>query len=428
MKEFQQLGLAVGLGLIVGMQREWVAKYAGIRTFPLITLLGTLSAMAAIRFDGWVVAAAAIVLAMLIIFENYLRTASGKSEMGLTTDAAAFVMFFVGVILVLNHTAPAIAVAGAVALLLHWKKPLHGFVKRIGDQDVQAIMRLILIALVILPLLPNRSFDPFGVINPFKIWLIVVLIVGISLGAYMAYKLLGPRVGILLGGILGGLISSTATTVSYARNTRQQPNAASAGALVIFIASTVVFVRVIFEIVLVAPGILLATAPPLLVMMGMMAATSAGVFFWTRPDEKGFSQEKPPSNLKIAITFGLLYTVVVYGVAVAKDHFGDRSLYGIAALSGLTDMDAITLSTAQLVERGELSSDIGWRLILVGAMANLVFKGIAIAILGNRTLTKRVVVLFAIALVIGALILYFWPSQAFIWGYESANAVFGLAQ
>ena len=146
MKEFQHLALALGLGLIVGIQREWASKYAGIRSFPLITLLGALSAMAAIHFDGWVIAAAMVALAMLIIFENYLQVRAGRSDIGITTDAAAFVMFFVGVILALDYTASATAVAGTVALLLHWKKPLHGFVKRIGEEDVQAIMRLILIA------------------------------------------------------------------------------------------------------------------------------------------------------------------------------------------------------------------------------------------------------------------------------------------
>lgn len=408
-KEFQHLGLALGLGLIVGMQREWASKYAGIRTFPLITLLGTLSAVAALRFDGWVVGAAAVALAMLIIFENYRRTKGGKSEMGLTTDTAAFVMFFVGVILALDYTAPGIAVAGTVALLLHWKKPLHGFVKRIGEEEVRAIMRLILIALVILPLLPNRAFDPFGVINPFKIWMMVVLIVGISLGAYMAYKLLGARVGIILGGILGGLISSTATTVGYARNTKPYPEAAPAAAVVIFIASTVVFGRVIFEIAVVAPGIMAAMVPPLLVMMVLMAAANGVAFFWTRPGEENVLPSKPPSDLRTAIVFGLLYTVVVLGVALAKDHFGQRGLYVVAALSGLTDMDAITISTAQLVETGELAADIGWRLILVGTMANLVFKWVAVVLLSNRFLARRVAVLFSSALLIGGAILYLWP-------------------
>jgi uncharacterized membrane protein (DUF4010 family) len=409
-KEFQHLALALGLGLIVGIQREWASKYAGIRSFPLITLLGALSAMAAIHFDGWVIAAAMVALAMLIIFENYLQVRAGRSDIGITTDAAAFVMFFVGVILALDYTASATAVAGTVALLLHWKKPLHGFVKRIGEEDVQAIMRLILIALVILPLLPNRAFDPFGVINPFKIWLMVVLIVGISLGAYMAYKLLGARGGILLGGILGGLISSTATTVSYARNTRQYPETAPAAAVAIFVASTVVFGRVIFEIAVVAPELLSVTVPPLLVMMALMALANGVLFLWTRPGGQNLSQDKPPSDMKAAIGFGLLYAVVVLAVAVGKDHFGERGLYGVAALSGLTDMDAITLSSAQLMQKGELSADVGWRLIMVGTMANLVFKGIAVAVLGNRHLAWRMAFLFAIALAIGGLILYLWPS------------------
>ena len=423
MSEIQQLGLAVGLGIIVGMQREWASKYAGIRTFPLITLTGALSAMAAQQFDGWIIAAAVLALAIFIIFENFRRMQKGKSEMGLTTDMAAFVMFFVGVMLVLGYTAPAIAVSGAVALLLHWKKPLHGFVDRIGEDEVRAIMRLILIALVILPILPNRAFDPFGVINPFRIWLIVVLIVGISLGAYLAYLLLGARVGILLGGILGGLISSTATTVSYARFSKRYPESAPAAAFVIFVASTVAFGRVIFGIGIVAPEILLSTVPPLLALMAFMTAVNAVVFFWTRPDEGSMPQRKPPSDLKAAIVFGLLYGVVVLGVAVVKEQFGERGLYAVAAVSGLTDMDAITLSTAQLVQRGELSADIGWRLIMVGAMANMVFKGAAVAVLSNARLARRLGLLFAIALAGAAGILFFWPGEVGVVGPEAIEAI-----
>jgi len=156
-------------------------------------------------------------------------------------------------------------------------------------------------------------------------------------------------------------------------------------------------------------------------MMALMALVSGALYLWTCPGGQNLSQDKPPSDMKAAIGFGLLYAVVVLAVAVGKDHFGERGLYGVAALSGLTDMDAITLSSAQLMQKGELSADIGWRLIMVGTMANLVFKGIAVAVLGNRHLAWRMGFLFAIALAIGGLILYVWPSVAGA-GAVAANA------
>jgi uncharacterized membrane protein (DUF4010 family) len=268
---------------------------------------------------------------------------------------------------------------------------------------------LVLIALVILPVLPNRSFGPYGVLNPFEIWLTVVLIVGISLGGYIAYKFFGARAGTLLGGILGGMISSTATTVSYARRTRHAPEAVGLAAFVVVVASTIVFARVIFEIAVVAPELLSAIAPPLVVVMLVMGVLAL-VMYGTRGGEaEQLPMDKDPSQLKAAVVFGLLYAVILFAVAAGQQWLGDRGLYLIAALSGLTDMDAITLSTAQLIKRGELEVDTGWRMILVGSLSNLVFKGAAVAMLGHPRLLLRVSIAFGIVLLCGLLLLRFWP-------------------
>ncbi len=406
----EKLALALGLGLLVGFQREWTAHHvAGIRTFALITVLGTLLAMFLDVAGALPIVAGLVAVAAIIITGVFVKFADGDVEPGLTTLFAALVMYAVGVAVGLDLTEVGVIVGGGTAVLLHWKKPLHAFVQRLGEVDVRAIIQLVLIALVILPMLPNRSFDPYGVLNPFEIWLMVVLIVGISLGGYIGYKFLGAKAGTLLGGILGGLISSTATTVSYARRSRRSPEISSLAALVIMIASTIVFGRVIVEVAVVAPEILQDILPPLVAMMGLMAIIATALYFLRKSDAESFELDEDPSELKAAIVFGLLYAGVLFAVAVVKEHFGDAGLYVVSALSGLTDMDAITLSTAQMIKKDNLTVDTGWRMILIGALSNLVFKGVAVGVLGHRALLKRVSLAFGIGLIGGLLILMYWP-------------------
>ena len=405
------LAIALGLGLLVGLQREFAASdLAGIRTFPLITVFGTLSGALAQQFGGWVLGAGVLAVAGLIAMGNFIKLRSGDVDPGVTTEVAVLVMYGVGAVLTVGYTTEAVVTGAGVAVLLHWKRPLHDLVTRIGQADARAIFRLALIALVILPLLPDRTFGPYGVLNPFGIWLMVVLIVGISMGAYVAYKLLGRRSGTLVAGLMGGLISSTATSVSLARQSRVAVSEAGAGAVVIVIASTVVFGRVLFEVAIITPAQLGAIAPPLIAMMLVMVALSVVSYLTSRTSfERAEQEQEPPSELGAAIVFGLLYAAVLLGVAAAKANFGEAGMYVVAGLSGLTDMDAITLSTSQLVRSGDLGVATGWRLILVGALANLVFKGAIVVVLGTRKLASRVLTLFGLGMAAGIALLLLWP-------------------
>jgi uncharacterized membrane protein (DUF4010 family) len=408
---FLQLGLALLLGLLVGLQRERTeASVAGIRTFPLITLLGTICGQLSLDLGGWVLAAGLVAVAGLFVIANLARVKAGDLDPGLTTEMAALLMFGVGAYLVVGHMGAAVAVGGAVAVLLQLKRPMHRFVATIGETDVEAIMQFTLITLVILPVLPNRTYGPYDVLNPFKVWLMVVLIVGIGLSGYVAQKWLGARAGTLLGGLLGGLVSSTATTVSYARRTKDTPDIVNLAALVIMLASTVVFVRVLIEIGAVAPTSFARLAPPLCAMLLVSVSVAAGIYRFTHHQKAGANTHGNPAELKSALIFGALYAVVVLAAAAAKEHFGASGLFVVAVLSGLTDMDAITLSTAQLVESGRLSVDNGWRVILVASMANLIFKAGIVAFLGRRALFARMALLFGLALAGGVLILWWWPA------------------
>lgn len=406
---FMGLGLALALGLLVGLEREWVKdRVAGIRTFALVTLTGALTALVAQVFGGWVVAAAIGGVSVIIWIGNVGR-GNSAADSGLTTEFAILVMFFAGLLAMLEHPVIAVVVSGAVMVLLQGKKPLHELVHRIGEQELRAIARWVLIGLVILPVLPDRGFGYFGVFNPFRVWLMVVLIVGISLVAYLVAKYVGPHRGVLLSGILGGLISSTATTASLSRRSVAPEVGARLPALIVMISSTLVFVRLVVEIYAVAPKEAPALTLPFWAMLGWSSLISAGLWWWARGEFSRTASQDPPSELKSAVGFALLYALVLLAVAVAKQHYGSSGLFAVAAISGLTDMDAITLSTAGLVGAGHLDVSTGWRVILTGGAANLVFKSLLAFFLGSRRFAGTVAVAFALVLAGMGLIVWLWP-------------------
>jgi uncharacterized membrane protein (DUF4010 family) len=407
----QSLATALGLGLLVGLQREWVQSHvAGIRTFALLSLFGSLCGVLGIVFGGWIIAAALIALASIVILGNLAELKSKQPDSGLTTEMAMLVMFATGIITVLGHRLVAVVIAGTVMVMLQSKKPLHNMVRRIGEDDLREIARLVLAGLVILPVLPNREMGYLGVLNPFSIWLMVVLIIGISLAAYLAQKFLGGARGSVLAGIFGGLISSTATTASIARRSHDRGASAACLAAIALIASAIVFVRVIVEVVIAAPAHLRQMLPPLLSLMiwfGLVAAIAHRLSL--KKGSHSMEEEAPPSELKSAVLFGLLYAVVLLVVAAARQHFGTSGMYVAAAISGLTDMDAITLSTSHLVSTGHLESSTAWRMILLGGMANIVFKAALVTILGVRSFIKPMLAGFAAALAGGGAIMLLWP-------------------
>jgi uncharacterized membrane protein (DUF4010 family) len=286
---------------------------------------------------------------------------------------------------------------------------MHSLAEKIGERDFTAIMQFALISLVILPVLPNRVYGPFDVLNPFKIWLMVVLIVGISLGGYLAYRQMGARTGAWASAVLGGLISSTATTVSVARRSKESPGKPQLAAFVIMIASAIVFLRVGMVVGATAPHFLRAALMPLAAMFAVLALLGWVNLHGDDHAAPAMPEQANPTELKPALLFGVLYAVVLLIVAASHHYFGREGLYVAAVISGLTDMDAITLSVTQLVSAGEVGTGTGWRLIIVAAMANLAFKAAMVAVLGGRRLFGRVAVGFGAAALTGAALLFFGP-------------------
>lgn len=404
---FQKFGLALGLGLLIGLQRERSASaVAGFRTFPLVTMFGTLCAFLA-EPHGWAILPAGLLsLVALVVISNVLKGRAGEIDPGMTTEVTLLMGFCLGAYIVNGPPAVAVVLGGTVTLLLHLKPQLHGMAKRIGETDFRAIMLFVAIGLVILPILPDAAFGPYGVLNPRRIWWMVVLITGISLGGYLIFKIWGAGVGTIAGGILGGLISSTATTVSYARLSKEHEGGENTASLVIMLAGSVVFIRVIAIIAVAAPAHWTGVAPWVAGMLGVMLVLS-GVLAWKAKGEKTTLPEPSnPTELKSALIFTAIFAVVLIAVAATKEHFGNRGLYPVAVISGLTDMDAITLSTAELAREGKLDARTTASLIIVASMANLVFKGIMVASLGTRALAMRVGTLFALALAGGGVLLW----------------------
>lgn len=409
LETFGRLAIALGLGLLVGLQRQRTdARLAGFRTFPLVALFGAMCGLLAQQFGGWILFGGMLALALVLIGANLPLLRVGEDSPGMTTEAALLVMFAVGGYLIFGSTALAIVVCGAVAVLLHLKPQMHALAAKIGDRDFTAIMQFALISLVILPVLPDQAYDPFQVLNPFRIWLMVVLIVGISLGGYVAYKVAGDRAGAWVTGVLGGLISSTATTVSLSRRSKESPASANRMAFVILIASAVVFLRVAILVGATAPRFLRELTLPLVALF-LVLSISGWIGFARHEDEVAWVPEQTnPSELKPALLFGALYAAVLFTVAATNARFGEGGLYVTAVVSGLTDMDAITLSVAQLVTASEVEPRVAWRLVVVAAMANLVFKMVVIAALGGRKLLALVARGFGLSFAAGAALLAFW--------------------
>ena len=404
---FQSLAISLLLGGLVGLQRQHVdSPLGGVRTFPLVTVFGSLCAVLAGPFGGWIVGAGLLAtVAVIALGSRQVRT---DDDRGITSEAAMLVMFAVGALCVSGPIIIAVVVGAGVAVLLQFKPQLHGFVTKLGDADVKAIMQFVLITFIVLPVLPNKTYDPFGVLNPHEIWLMVVLVVGISLGGYISYKFLGHHAGLILSGLLGGIISSTATTASYARRTAKQPAMVPAAATVICLATGVSFIRILLEVAVVSRTLLPAVAP---LLIGLMVVSLLFALLFGRRGSQPAEMmplQGNPSELKSAILFGVLYGVVLISVAASKEYLPDSGLYAIAALSGLADLDAITLSTARLVESERLSVDSAWRSILIAALSNLVFKcGLVLAV-GDRKLFRDVAWLLGLSSVFGAAVLWWW--------------------
>ncbi|MDI6401532.1 MgtC/SapB family protein [Balneolaceae bacterium ANBcel3] len=406
---FQTLGISLLLGLLVGMQRELHdTRIAGFRTFAIVTLFGTVCAYLAQELSPLVLGFGFLGVIAIIVVGNMMKMRSGSSEFGMTTEISLLLMYGVGAYLTMGPWIIAAAIAGSTAILLQIKPQLKGALARMEDKDIKAIMQFVLITFIILPILPNQTFGPFEVFNPQRTWLLVVLITGISLGGYMTYKFMGDRAGTALGGILGGIISSTATTVSYSKLTSKVPTSGLYASVVIIIASAMVYPRLAIEIAVMAPDYFYQMVWPVSIMFVVSVIVALYAYRKVKEHAHTMPQQRNPSELSTALTFGAIYVAILFIISATTEYVGPEALYLVAGISGLADMDAITLSVSQKVQNGTIPVTLGWKLILTAIISNTIFKYGIIRFVGGKEIAAKVTPAFSVVAVVAlALILLF---------------------
>jgi uncharacterized membrane protein (DUF4010 family) len=398
---FYRFGVAVVLGFFMGLQREYAYRrreeegelMAGARTFPIIALLGAASALGASELgSAWPFAMTVIAVGVLLAVGHFWQ--AREREMGLTTEMAALVAFFTGALCFWGYLRLASALGVGTAVLLSLKVQTHRFARRIDSEDVFATLKFAVITVIVLPLLPKQGYGPapFDVLVPYNVWLMVVLISGISFLGYVLIQVIGPRRGVSLTGILGGLASSTAVTLSVAERSRDSEGLDRPFALAVLLAWAIMYVRVIVEVGVVHPPLLVTVWAP---VVGVCAAglTYCTYLYAVQPSGE---QEEPqtvrnPFRLAPAITFGVLYAVILVLTNWAQSYSGDAGVYLSSVVAGLADVDAITLSMAQLNQKGDLDARTATRAIVIAAAANTVLKGGIVAVTGTRGLRRAVV-------------------------------------
>ena len=402
-----RFGAALGLGLLLGLERERKRDaellFGGVRTFALIALLGALGAFIEHQMgQAWLMIAAFVALSALVIV-SYATTAA-RGELGITTEVSALLAFIVGALCGWEKVGVASVATVVSLLLLTLKDFLHRLARRVELADVEATLQFAVISVIILPLLPNQNFGPppIDVINPYKIWLMVVLIAGLNFLGYLLVKILGSEHGLVLTGILGGLVSSTAVTLSFSQRSRQEPALSSAFVLAIVVAWTIMFVRVIVMVGVVNRDLVgdLALALGCMAVAGLIVT----LVLWrrSRAHETGtVTAGANPFELSEAIKFGALFGMVTIVAKAAETYLGATGLYLAGALAGLTDVDAISLSMANLAKSNPESLIIAARTIVIAVIANTLVKAGMAAFMGAPAL-RRTILLATLLLLIAA--------------------------
>lgn len=383
--------IAIGIGLLIGLERERVpSARAGLRTFGLVSMLGALVAMLGHDLQSIAPFVVGLVMVGLTIISAYLRHPD-PSDPGTTSVAALLVCYCLGAAVWLGHVKLAVMLAVGTTVLLYFKSQLRGLATRLEPRDWISMLQFGVLSLVILPILPNEELGPYGALNPYQVWWMVVLISGVSLAGYAALQIVGARYGAVFVGVFGGLVSSTATTMLYARQARASEGFAAMAAMVIVLANLAMMVRVAVVVGIVAAPVL----RPLLaiVVPGFVLGVLAVIWNWRRLGERGetvLPETKNPTELKAALGFGLLYALVLVCAAVLSDYFGNRGLYVLALVSGFTDVDAITLSSLRLFSMEKLELEAAVVSIGIAMLANLFFKTAMALAIGRRPVAATV--------------------------------------
>ncbi|MGD9802212.1 MAG: MgtC/SapB family protein [Hyphomicrobiaceae bacterium] len=410
---FQRLALALAIGLLIGLERGWQARQeqegeraAGLRTHALLALLGGVCGVLASRLsDGagvWLGLAFAVAGGTIILFRY--RETGFDGTFGATTVVAAQLAFALGALAVLGDRSAATAAGVAVAGLLALKGSLHSWVQRLTWPELRSVLLLAAMSVILLPVLPNRTIDPMNAINPFAIWLLTVLIGVISFVGYVAIKLTGTRRGVALTGLAGGLASSTAATLALGKLARSHPEKAALMAGGAMLAGATMMVRVAVVAGVIAPALLTIVLLPLLAAALVTAIAAFVLLVRGKSNDSDNNDDTEiavgnPLDLAAVLKFGVLLTVIGFAANVATKLAGSTGAYLLAALSGIAEVDAITLSMARLAGHG-LDLGIAALAVLIAATANTVSKIVIGWVAGGAAFGKWMA--FVAILAIGA--------------------------
>ncbi|RFC35538.1 MAG: Uncharacterized membrane protein, DUF4010 family [Candidatus Nitrotoga sp. SPKER] len=383
---------SLAIGLLIGLERERrSSSKAGLRTFALVALLGTLTAMLSSKIgSSWLLVTGFCIVGIMII-AAYFTSPTEDNDPGTTTVAALLLCYTLGALIWYEQTTLAVMLAIVTTTLLYFKLELRGITNRLTRRDLVSILQFLVLTFVILPVLPNQNYGPYEAFNPHQIWRMVVLISGLSLAGYVALHWTAQRYGATLLGLLGGLVSSTATTLVYARHAKTSEIMARLSAVVILLASQVVLLRLTVVSAVVSPGLLTKLLP--VMGLGLLFGLIVTLFNWRKlhtTSDLPMPKTSNPTEIPIALSFGLLYAVVLFFSAWLSDIAGSGGLYVVALISGLTDVDAITLSSLHLFDLDKLNDDQAVTTIAIAFLSNMIFKFGLVVFIGGMTLAKHV--------------------------------------
>jgi len=386
--------VALAIGLLMGLERERnPAAKAGLRTFALTALLGVLAAhLATALGELWLIAVGLLLVGAMMIAAYLHSPQQSDSDPGTTTVAALMLCYGLGVLVWHGESQLAVMLGIVATMLLYFKPELRGLSERISRRDLLSVLQFAVLSLIILPLVPNRNYGPYGALNPYQIWWMVVLIAGVGLAGYAALRLIGRQRGAVILGLLGGLVSSTATTLAFSRHARASRDMLPVAVIVIVLANLMVLARLGVLAAVVAPSVLPQLLPVL--ACGLIGGGIGAAYGVRRLRPQGELPElaiENPTELRTALGFGLMYGVVLLAAAWLSDLLGTRGLYAVALVSGLTDVDAITLSSLRLHNLGTLSAGVVVNVIALAVLANLVFKSTLTLAIGGGQMARHAI-------------------------------------
>lgn len=412
---FTHIGIAIALGLLVGSERGWHerglaegSRVAGIRTFTLVALIGAVVAAGASGlplFQRWLMSALVFLPVALLLAVGFFQSSRHDGKVSITGEVAAMLTYWLGVLPAFDLALPAAASAVVVALLLHLKETLHRLLTTLDHSELLGTLQFLLASVVLLPLLPNQGFGPWDALNPYQLWWMVVLISGLSLVGYFAMRVTGPRTGVLATSLSGGLVSSTAVTLSLSRlhrDLRDTPTVAAG----ILLACATMFVRVLVVIAALRIDLLAALAIPAGAGLSILLLGAWRQWRQGSGEVAGAGpQVRNPFQLVPALQFAGLLGVVMFAAEALGHWAGQAGLYALSLFTGLADVDAIVLSLAPKAG-AELGPGVVVLCIAIAAATNTVMKGVYCRIIAGPILGWRVLaptVVSALTVVLAAL-------------------------